>query len=273
MSSEESASGINDDGRFRADVDTEHLREFLSALDAIVDECKLDVSESGLRSAVIDPASVAMAEASLDSESFFEYEGRPQTTAVGLYKLIDVIEPAGEAMTLDFDYGHTDKLNITAGPYSYTHACTDPEHIRQEPTLPDMDLAFQATMNVDRIREAVEWFDDISTHVIAGYDVDDGVFYMRADERDSKGNIGTDDGRFELHRTQIEDIEKFGPASSSFSIDYLKDIVQAVPEGRDVQIEIGEEFPLLLSYDIAHDESGTAHGEVQFMQAPRIQSE
>jgi len=134
-----------------------------------------------------------------------------------------------------------------------------------------MDLAFEARLDGDILRTAVEWFDEFTTHIRVGYDPDERTFWMEADER--RGDrIGTDDGCFERSRSDLEAVRDAGHADSMFSADYSRDLVGAIPEEREVTIRVGEEFPMMLSYPI-HDSAGETCGRVEFMQAPRIQSD
>ena len=59
-----------------------------------------------------------------------------------------------------------------------------------------------------------------------------------------------------------------GAADSLFSLDYLKDMNKAIPSDAEVTIELGEEFPVKLHYQIAE-----GMGNITYMLAPRIQSD
>ena len=58
-----------------------------------------------------------------------------------------------------------------------------------------------------------------------------------------------------------------GPAASLFSLDYLQDMDRAIPKDAEVTLELGEEFPMKLHFDIAEGK-----GAATYMLAPRIQS-
>jgi len=48
----------------------------------------------------------------------------------------------------------------------------------------------------------------------------------------------------------------------------MKDLNKAIDAGDEVSVELGEEFPINLFFDIAE-----GNGSVRFMLAPRIQSD
>lgn len=76
----------------------------------------------------------------------------------------------------------------------------------------------------------------------------------------------TDAVVLELDGDEI-DIVAAGDASALFSLDYLKKLVRTVPKGTTVTIDLGESFPLILSYDLADGE-----GAITRMLAPRIKT-
>lgn len=262
---------------FRGEVDSHYFEEYLSAVDSLVDEAVIRITDSGIETKAVDPANVAMVEAELGFGAFLESEGDKQEFGVGTRRLSELIADVEDStVSLGFEPGPR-KLNLGIGPYHYTHSCIDPESLREEPNIPEMDLAFSADINIDQLRQAIEWFDEFTTHVRVGYDTANGKFWIEAMERDRSGSVQTDDGVFELDRSELEYVREVGEADSRFSLDYFKDIISAVPDGYPVTIRVGKEFPMELSYNIGWEETGpgegVSHGEVKFMQTPWIQSD
>jgi proliferating cell nuclear antigen len=110
------------------------------------------------------------------------------------------------------------------------------------------------------IDRAVTAADMVSDHIALGVNEADEYFYV-----DAEGD--TDDVHLELTREDLIDLTA-GTAHSLFSLDYLKDMNKAIPKDAEVRMELGEEFPVKMHFDIAEGE-----GQVTFMLAPRIQSE
>jgi len=252
-------------GPLEATVDTRAFDEYLTALDAIVDEATIEPMAGALRTETVDPANVAIASAELSPDAFEDAPAKAGPFGITVPKLHDQLTSAETVGLSQL------KLDLTTGPFRYTHATHDPETIRDSDGPPEMDLAFEARLDGDILRTAVEWFDEFTTHIRVGYDPDERTFWMEADER--RGDrIGTDDGCFERSRSDLEAVRDAGHADSMFSADYSRDLVGAIPEEREVTIRVGEEFPMMLSYPI-HDSAGETCGRVEFMQAPRIQSD
>lgn len=256
---------------FSGRVKKQYLESYLSGVNAIADEGKLDISQDGFYTGATDPAKVALVEATLEPSAFEDFEAMESTHGLRFRDLHPLVsQPDYATATMQFK-PEFKKLELGVGPYHYTNATLDPDTIRSEAEIPDTDLGFVADMNVDRLRKAVYWFDEFATHVRMGYDPANSEFWMEATERTRQGNMGTDDGSFGLPRSELEYVRGSGPADSHFSLDYFKDIVDGIPEGKTVTVQIGEEYPMKISYEIG---DGTeTHGTVLFMQAARIQTD
>jgi proliferating cell nuclear antigen len=100
----------------------------------------------------------------------------------------------------------------------------------------------------------------VSDHIALGVDADAEHFYV-----DAEGD--TDDVHLELDREDLIDLQA-GDAHSLFSLDYLQDMNRAIPKDAEVTMELGEEFPIKMHFDIAEGE-----GAATYLLAPRIQSD
>jgi proliferating cell nuclear antigen len=144
----------------------------------------------------------------------------------------------------------------------YTLALIDPDSIRSEPEIPDLDLPATIVLEGRNINRGVKAADMVSDHIrlrVGETDAGDDAFVIEAEG-------DTDDVTVALDRDDLIDLT-VGDASSLFSLDYLKDMNKAISSGDEVTIELGEEFPVKLFYDIAEGQ-----GSCQFMLSPRIQS-
>ncbi|MFB6128811.1 MAG: DNA polymerase sliding clamp, partial [Halorhabdus sp.] len=142
----------------------------------------------------------------------------------------------------------------------YTLALIDPDSIRAEPDIPDLDLPARVVLEGADLDRAVRAADMVSDHVALLVDADDEVFRVHAEG-------DTDDVDLELERDDLIDLE-VGDADSLFSLDYLKDLNKAIPKDAEVELLLGESFPAKIKFEYA---DGAA--SVTQMLAPRIQSD
>ncbi|MDY6819621.1 MAG: DNA polymerase sliding clamp, partial [Halobacteriales archaeon] len=207
------------------------------------------------------PANVGMVDLELSADAFESYEADGGLIGVNLSRLDDIASMAdsGQLVQLDLDE-ETGKLHIQIDGLEYTLALIDPDSIRQEPDLPDLDLPAKIVLEGRDIDRAVKAADMVSDHIALGVDEDDEIFYV-----DAEGD--TDDVHFELNEEDLIDLT-VGAAHSLFSLDYLKDMNRAIPNDGEITVFLGEEFPVQILFNIAEGE-----GHVTFMLAPRIQSD
>ena len=246
---------------FKAIVGASTLQDALDSVSVLVDECKirLNVEEFSIRA--VDPANVGMVDLTLEAAAFESYEADGGVIGVNLARLEDIAGMAnsGDLIHLELDE-ETRKLHIEVDGLSYTLALIDPDSIRQEPDIPDLDLAAEIVVEGAQIDRGIKAADMVSDHIRLRVDETDEAFFIEAEG-------DTDDVDLELAREDLIALTA-GPADSLFSLDYLKDMNKAIPGDAEVTIELGEEFSVKLHYGFAE-----GLGQVTFMLAPRIQSD
>ncbi|WP_247730140.1 DNA polymerase sliding clamp [Halovivax limisalsi] len=246
---------------FKAIVSAETLSSALDSVSVLVEECKIHLEEDGLRIRAVDPANVGMVDLSLDADAFESYEADGGLIGVDLSRLEDIASMAesGQLIQLELDE-ETRKLHAQIEGLEYTLALIDPDSIRQEPDIPDLDLPARIVLEGKDVNRAVKAADMVSDHIALGVDASEKQFYV-----DAEGD--TDDVHLELTDDELIDLEA-GDAHSLFSLDYLKDMNKAIPADAEVTADLGEEFPIKLYYGFAEGQ-----GQVTYMLAPRIQSD
>lgn len=245
--------------QFQAAITGGALKTALKTVSTLVDETRIHIDGSGLQMRAVDPANVGMTDLTVDAAAFESYAATAGLLGVDLERLEDIVKMANAddlvQVALDQESG---KLVIHIDELEFTMACLDPDTIRAEPDIPDLDLPGEVIVEGDDIDRAVKAADMVSDHIKLGVDPDVEQFYVTA-----RGD--TDEVRLELEQEELVDLIP-GAAGSLFSLDYLKDMNKAIPTNAEVTLELGEEFPLLLAYEFADGD-----GHVTQMLAPRIE--
>ena len=246
---------------FKAIVGASTLQDALDSVSVLVDECKIRLNEEELSIRAVDPANVGMVDLALEAAAFESYEADGGVIGVNLARLEDIAGMAnsGDLIHLELDE-ETRKLHIEIDGLSYTLALIDPDSIRQEPDIPDLDLPAEMVVEGAQLNRGVKAADMVSDHIRLRVDESDEAFYIEAEG-------DTDDVDLKLTREDLIALTA-GPANSLFSLDYLKDMNKAIPGDAEVPVELGEEFPVKL-----HSGFGEGLGSVTYMLAPRIQSD
>jgi len=246
---------------FKAIVGASTLQDALDSVSVLVDECKIRLNEEELSIRAVDPANVGMVDLTLEAAAFESYDADGGVIGVNLARLEDIAGMAGSGDLIHLELDEeTRKLHIEIDGLSYTLALIDPESIRQEPDIPELDLPAEIVVEGAQLDRGVTAADMVSDHIRLRVAEADESFLIEAEG-------DTDDVDLELTREDLIALTA-GPADSLFSLDYLKDMNKAIPGDAEVTVELGEEFPVKLHYGF-----GEGLGQVTFMLAPRIQSD
>ena len=246
---------------FKAIVGASTLQDALDSVSVLVDECKIRLNEADLSIRAVDPANVGMVDLTLDAAAFESYEADGGVIGVNLAKLEDFVGMASGDQLVELELDEeTRKLKIRMDGLSSTLALIDPDSIRQEPDIPDLDLAADIVLEGAQLDRGIKAADMVSDHVRLRVDADAEAFHIEAEG-------DTDDVDFTLGTDDLIALTA-GAADSLFSLDYLKDMNKAIPKDAEVTVELGEEFPVKIHYAVAEGQ-----GNVTYMLAPRIQSD
>jgi len=86
----------------------------------------------------------------------------------------------GQLIQLELDE-ETRKLHIQIDGLEYTLALIDPDSIRQEPDIPDLDLPAEVVLEGKDVNRSVTAADMVSDHIALGVDKTDEFFYANAE--------------------------------------------------------------------------------------------
>lgn len=260
---EANAEAVSKDTPLRLTAPAGDLIAMLEPLAQLVTETRMHVSEDGLVMPMVDPANVGMVKVNAPASAFDTFETHTDLElGFNLSRVMDLlsIPESDDRVTVTFD-SERRKLRVEGERgFEATLALIDPDSIRESAEQPDLDLPAEIVIEPDHLEQARRAADMVSDHICFGVDPDEEVFFASAEG-------DTDDVKLELERDDLVDLtaEK---ARSLYSLDYVTDIAKPIPSDTEVTIELGEEFPMLLSYDLLDGQVS-----VETMIAPRIQSE
>jgi|GEM_PF-38752 DNA polymerase sliding clamp subunit (PCNA homolog) len=247
--------------QFQAAITGGDIKDFVGTLRAIVDEAKFNIGPDGIRVRAVDPANVAMDDGVLSAGAFESYDASEGILGLNLERLEEVLKLAnrGDLVELSFNT-NTFKLVIHIDGIEFTIACIDPDSIRMEPEIPDMDLPASFTVDEAQISRGVKAADMVSDHIQLRCDETEQAVFIEAEG-------DTDDVCLELTEEEYIAITAVD-AEALFSLDYVKDISRKFPKGAEISITFGTDFPMMIEYEFADGEC-----EILSMIAPRIRSD
>lgn len=246
---------------FELTVSKSTLGDVIEDVDVLVDECKIHFTEDGMSIRAVDPANVGMVDTSLQKAAFESYEAAGTTIGVNTGRLRDIISMAQSDSLINISLNEeTRTLLIKFDGLSYTLGLIDPDSIRQEPDIPDLDLPAEIILEGNQLSRGISAADMVSDHIEFSVDESEETFHIAAEG-------DTDDVDLKLDSEDVINLTP-GPAESLFSNDYLKMINKAIPKSAEVTISVGESFPIDLKFEYAE-----GLGTTQYVLAPRIQSD
>lgn len=248
-------------------IDAAILDVWLDYPDRLVDECRIHVMEDGLQITAVDPANVGMVDTDLADRAFesFDVQDTGQI-GVNLERLTDVLgrPNAGDLVNLTIDTQRRNLVIEWGGGHEYTLSLIDPDSIRVEPDLPDLDLPAQLEFPEARtLFNAIDYTNNVTDHI--QLEVDGPEFRVFGEGDTDTYELTLDEGSDEIT------LRTFDEARSLFSLDYLVDMSRAWEKDEPLSVELGVEMPVILTQEIHHDDN--TFGEAIYLLAPRIQSD
>jgi hypothetical protein len=218
---------------FVARVETEPLEELLKAADELVSECRLHIGKERVWLNVVDPANVAMIQAS--AECVIDADGET-VFGVATGEFIDELDEFdnfADRATLCLIPG--EKTLVIRNDYDSREVMAfDPETAREEPEPPELEYPNSVTVEAFRFIGALEGIAGISDGpvMVKPYD---GFIRFSA----SPSYVDTE----WTHEWDVEADASEGP-EGVFSDYFLRAIVRGLPPHGTVALSFGGQIPM-----------------------------
>ena len=246
----------------QATIKTQYLREMVNAIAAVVTEFRLHVQEDGIRMAAVNSQNIAMVSVTLKKDAFKSFVAMPGELGLDVAKVKAILDSIPDALIdlaaagndeIQFDYTAPDTVRLGSHQYILKTLVTAP--IRSDPNPPTIALDATLAVPSDSLLAALTAISHHTNKVVMILNKTDQAFSLS----------GSEDGI----QVRIQGLESpvTVTARSLFSLDLLQDTVKAIPKGETVNIAFAEDHPVKLTYSIAD-----GHGEVIYLQAPRIET-
>jgi len=236
--------------------------QLLDTLTPLVTECKMHFNDDGVTVRAVEAAKVAMVDAHLSATAFESYESPGAVTqGVNLERMSDRLSVGGgsDMVNLSLDM-ESRKLNVDVGNIQQAMALIDPDAVRAEPDLPDLDLPNTVVLEGQPLDAAVSAVDMVSDHVDIRAAGDRVEFVGQGDTDETVVTFGPEDA---IDASGID-----ADVTSIFSLEFIEAFVDPMPSDAEVTLTFGDEMPLWVEWSAFDGEL-----DVTQMVAPRIKSE
>jgi len=231
------------------------LKTILNAVNVLVSEARFRFTKQGLQIRAVDAANVAMVIVNAGAEIFDRYILESETV-LG----VDVLRLANVSKSLDSrslaELAVVNKmLSLSSGIMTYTVALIDPDAIRKEPRLPNLDLAAEVVIGAGEFRKAISAVDRVSDEVVFEK-TDTGFRIAGAGDVES---VAYTFGNSEL--IEVKD----GKARAKYSLEYVKEFCRIANEATQLKIRFDSDNICWLTFEIR-----TGFG-IEYILAPRVE--
>lgn len=250
-----------DNELLNARIDAGTLRDVLTPISVLVDECKINLDANELEIRAVDPANVCMVDVTIQSSGFEEYSAQRSVIGVDLERFQDIIKMGGSGSEVHLVAdSETQTLEIEVENVSYSLALIDPDSIRDGPDIPDIDLSAHVEIEGSHISQGIKAAGMVSDHVDLSFDSNNDEFVVGAEG-------DTDDVQVAHGEERVEDISVPKDAGSTYSLEYLDKVSKAISSSENIQLRMDSEKPVRMEFEFAD-----GNGHVIYMLAPRIQN-
>ncbi|MFC6954906.1 DNA polymerase sliding clamp [Halorubellus litoreus] len=242
---------------FEATVEASLLQDVVTAVRAFVDEARVHLSEEGIGIKAVDPANVGMTEIRMPTMVFEQYETPGGLIGLDLERFAEVLGMANKGQLVSLSLNEaTRKLEIKVDGLEFELSCPDPETIRSDPEIPELEMDVDVTFAKAELSQAYKAANLIADHIeVAGSPEDEAVvFAVEGDSDDMQYTV--DD--------ELDTIDSLTDSSSLYSLDYVKDARKGMPRSCQIGMRFGQDHPIEFTYQL-----GDAI-DVRTMIAPRI---
>ena len=242
----------------------EKAGDFQKSIDAIavlIDEAEFILDEKGLALKATDPSQISMIDFFLEKAAFKEFDVKEKAKiGLDLDYLRQIMSRAktDDELTIELD-SDQNRLNVKFKGAS-TRKFNLPLIDISAAELPNPKIEFDAEVKLlaSVLQDALKDAALVSSHVSVGIEAD--KFIVRADS--SKGNL---DSVTEKDKKHLIELNAKKDAMSMFPLDYLQDMIKAAQSATELQINLKENAPIEISYEIGK-------AKIKYFLAPRIES-
>ncbi len=243
---------------FSADLKSDTLKGLVNIISTLIDEVKFTITPKGMTLKAVDAAHVAMIEMEIENCAFDRYRAEPCEIGLDLDKVKDVLKLAtsGDNIGMEQDDTHG-RLVFKIGNITRRMNLVDTSTM-SNPKVPQLSLIAKISLLVDELQKGIRAADKISDHVTlkAG----PGYFDMYCEG-------DTDSVSLHLDGVSVE-VDADSEVCSMFPLDYISNIIKAIPAGTTIKIELDNDYPVKLVFSLAD-----GNARVNYLLAPRIESE
>lgn len=244
---------------FQAKLKSETLKSVVDVVSTLIDEAKFKIDANGVSLKAVDPAHVAMIGLHLDKAAFEQFSANDSELGLDLDKLRDVLRlsKSGDIIEMRQDE-ERNRLVITVGNVTRRMNLVSTEGMA-DPKVPNLTLAAKVSVAIEELQRGIKAAESISDHISLNANPEGFEMVSEGD---------TDMVSLKLPKDLLVSLDCKDSIRSLFPMDYFANMIRAIPVGTVLSINIGNDLPVKLEFEIA-----SGKGKVKYLLAPRIEND
>ncbi|MCE5295597.1 MAG: DNA polymerase sliding clamp [Euryarchaeota archaeon] len=244
---------------FQSKLRSETLKGVVDVVSTLIDEAKFVIDANGVSLKAVDPAHVAMIDLHLDKAAFEQFSANDTELGLDLDKLRDVLRlsKSGDLIEMRQDE-ERNRLVISVGNITRRMNLVSTEGM-SDPKVPNITLPAKLSVNIEELQRGIKAAESISDHISLNANPDGFELISEGD---------TDLVSLKLPKDLLVSLDCKDPVRSLYPMDYFSNLIRAIPAGTVLSINIGNDLPVRLDFEIAGGK-----GKVKYLLAPRIEND
>lgn len=233
------------------------LKTVLDAVTVLVEEARVFLEDDEVLIRGTDPAGVGIVQIAIFEDAFENPEITQASMCLDFTELTDMVDTADVDADV-YIQTHEHDMEIDVLDLDFSLTLIDPEALNSDQSIPDIDLPAEVVISSSAFKRGIKASNLVAEHIEFGISETDPVFYMRA--RGDSNEVVMEKEEEDLGALTTDSV------SSTYSIDYLTKIVEAIPTETHVTINLGEDHPAEISFDLLDGDA-----TVKYFLAPRLE--
>lgn len=244
---------------FQAKIRSDALKGIVNIISTLVDEAKLNISPEGISLKAVDPAHVAMVELDIKKAAFESFVADDTQIGVDLDKIKEVLRLASSSDIIEMEQDEErGRLIFRVGNITRRMNMVDTSSM-SDPKVPQLSLPVSVDVHISEIQKGIRAAESVSDHIALTADAESFELSCEGD---------TDSVNLRLDKAKLVGLTVTEKARSLFPLDYFANLVKAIPSDTVVKINLGNDYPVKILFDLAGGNSS-----VGYLLAPRIESD
>ena len=232
------------------------FKDGISILSDIITESTIEATEDGLEVEAMDPANVSKVTFTIPKDAFSTYDVDDEAEiAINFNNLQKILRRLNKNDTLVLERQENKLKLIYKGSNTKTYYVPLIDLEDRSQSLKDLDAEVNVSMPGKLLSEAIDDVDVVSESV--KFTAEPGKLTISAEGDMSRADV-------ELTESEDVTIKTDGTQTSRYSIEYLKNMIQARKICDEVTVRFSQNYPIMLDYDKEDSAS------MNFILAPRV---